>query len=180
VKRRASLLVVFVMAWGVALVWHTVAAQTIPPELGQGWLPEFTLTSRQLLQLADATPAEKFAWRPGSGVRSISEVYMHIAGANYYLSTFLGKTPPADVPKDIEKIKDKQRVLSELKKSFDYIRGVVQSEKDEDLEKSVKMFGNTTTRRAVLLTVLTHAHEHLGQSIAYARMNGVVPPWSGR
>ncbi len=132
----------------------------------------------KITELAEAVPAKSYSWRPGNGVRSISEVYMHIAGGNYYLSSFLGRTPPADVPKDIEKITDKQRVLAELKKSFDYIRSVAASEKDEDLDKPVKMFGNQTTRRGVLLTALNHLHEHLGQSIAYARMNGVVPPWS--
>ena len=84
------------------------------------------------------------------------------------------------MPKDIEKITDKRRALVELKKSLDYLRGVVESEKDSDLDKPVKMYGKQTTRRGVLVTALTHLHEHLGQSIAYARMNGVVPPWSGR
>src|SRR5262245_48745864 len=85
VKKRASLLVILAAAWGLALGWQTFGAQSIPPELGQGWLPEFTLTSRQLLQLAEATPAEKFGWRPAPGVRSISEVYMHIAAGNLWL-----------------------------------------------------------------------------------------------
>ncbi len=137
-------------------------------------------TRSKLMELAEAVPAKSYLWRPSKGVRSIGEVYMHVAGSNYYLASFLGRTPPADAPQDIEKIKDKQRELAELRKSFDYIRGVIESERDQDLDKPVKMFGNQTTRRGVLLTVITHVHEHLGQSIAYARMNGVVPPWSGR
>ena len=68
-----------VEVWKSAVAWKMIAAQSIPPELGQGWLPEFTFTSRQLMELAEATPAEKFGWRPGPGVRSISEVYMHLA-----------------------------------------------------------------------------------------------------
>ena len=137
-------------------------------------------TQGKLLELAEAVPAKTYSWRPDAGVRSISEVYMHVAGSNYYLATFLGYNPPATVPKEIEKITDKKRVLEELRKSFDYIHMVIESEKDADLDKPVKMFGTTTTRRGVLLTVVAHMHEHLGQSIAYARMNGVVPPWSGR
>ena len=81
---------------------------------------------------------------------------MASSGSNYYLASFLGRTPPADAPQDIEKIKDKQRELAELRKSFDYIRGVIESERDQDLDKPVKMFGNQTTRRGVLLTVITH------------------------
>lgn len=137
-------------------------------------------TRSKLTELAEAMPAKSYGWRPSKGVRSIGEVYMHVAGSNYYLASFLGRTPPADVPQDIEKITDKERELVELRKSFDYLRGVIESEKDQDLDKPVKMFGTQTTRRGVLLTAITHVHEHLGQSIAYARMNGVVPPWSGR
>src|SRR5436190_17146779 len=85
-------------------------AQNDGPGTGQGWLPEFNHSSRQLLALAEAIPAEKFAWRPGTGVRSVSEVYMHIALANFFLLRQAGVTLPADTPKvtqDTEKdVKD--------------------------------------------------------------------------
>ena len=129
-------------------------------------------------QLAAAVPEKKYGWRPASGVRSVSEVYMHIAGGNYFLATFVGQKPPADIPQDLEKITDKTAVLAALKKSFDHIRRVIASESDADLEKSVNMFGKPATHRYVFTTMLNHLHEHLGQSIAYARTNGVVPPWS--
>lgn len=132
----------------------------------------------KILQLAETVPAAKYSWRPAKGVRSVSEVYMHIAGGNYFLSTFLGRKPPADMPQDLEKITDKDRVLKELRKSFDYLRNVITTERDADLDKAVNMYGNKTSHRGVLLTATAHLHEHLGQSIAYARMNGVVPPWS--
>src|SRR5712691_4789013 len=64
----------------------------------------------KITQLAAAVPAEKYGWRPASGVRSVSEVYMHIAGGNYFLATFVGVQPPADIPKDLEKITDKPAV----------------------------------------------------------------------
>ena len=127
------------------------------------------------MSLAEATPADKFAWRPAPGVRSISEVYMHIAGGNYFLATFVGK--PAPKTNDLEKtITKKDAVLAELRRSFDHLRASANNVKD--LEKPVKMFGNQTSQRGVLVTMLSHLHEHLGQSVAYARMNGVVPPWS--
>ena len=130
----------------------------------------------KILDLADKTPADKFAWRPAPGVRSISEVYMHIAGGNYFLATFLGVPPPrtADLEKTVTKKAD---VIAELKRSFEHLRSAVS--RTEDLEKQVKMFGNNmTTHRGVMMTMLSHLHEHLGQSIAYGRMNGVIPPWS--
>jgi uncharacterized damage-inducible protein DinB len=157
------------------------AARNMTPA-PQGFRGEFLRNlddvQKKIIDLATAVPADKYSWRPSDGVRSVSEVYMHIAGGNYFLATFLGVKPPADMPKDIEKIHDKPAVLAELKKSFDHVRNVVNNTSDADLEKSVNMFGDPTTQRGVYVTMLAHLHEHLGQSIAYARINGVVPPWS--
>lgn len=130
----------------------------------------------KIIQLAEATPASKYSWRPAGDIRSISEVYMHIAGGNYFLSTFLGAPAPAHVGDIEKKITRKADVIAELKRSFDHLHAA--AENVSDLDKQVKMFGSTRTSRSVLITVLNHLHEHLGQSIAYARMNGVVPPWS--
>ena len=130
----------------------------------------------KILRLAEATPAAKFVWRPADDVRSISEVYMHIAGANYLLPTFVGIDAPKNA-EDIEtRLTKKEDVIAELKRSFKHLRNAATTVRD--LEKPVKMFGSQTTYRGVLLTALNHLHEHLGQSIAYARMNGVKPPWS--
>lgn len=130
------------------------------------------------IDLAVSVPVDKWSWRPAKGVRSVSEVYAHVAGSNYFLATFVGKQPPADIPKDMEKITDKQRILAELRRSFEFLGTAIASESEADLDKPVKMLGTNTTRRGVYMTILNHLHEHLGQSIAYARMNGVVPPWS--
>jgi uncharacterized damage-inducible protein DinB len=130
----------------------------------------------KILDLAESLPADKYSWRPGPEVRSTSEVFMHIAGGNYFLCTFLGADPPK-MNGDIEKVITKKAdVVAELKRSFEHLRAAVNA--TSDLEKPVKMFGTQTTHRGVLVTVLSHLHEHLGQSVAYARINGVVPPWS--
>jgi uncharacterized damage-inducible protein DinB len=131
----------------------------------------------KILDLAEATPAEKYTWRPSKDVRSISEVYMHIAGGNYFLATFVGVPAPKGMKQDMETaVTAKADVIAELKKSFEHLRNAAMGVKD--LEHGVKMFGKPSTDRGVLVTMLSHLHEHLGQSIAYARMNGVVPPWS--
>jgi uncharacterized damage-inducible protein DinB len=133
----------------------------------------------KLMELAESTPAEKYSWRPGTGVRSISEVYMHIAGSNYLLLTFIGVKAPANLDNDMEKnVTSKSAVISELRRSFEHLRKSIEAMPDSELEKPVKMFGTQTTERGVLLTTISHLHEHLGQSIAYARTNGVAPPWS--
>ena len=152
------------------------------PKPAAGFKAEFFTdldeVQKKITDLAAAVPADKYGWRPAEGVRSVSEVYMHIAGGNYFLATFLGVQPPATMPKDIEKITDKQKVLAELQKSFDHLRAIAKNISPADLDKPVTMFGAPTTQRYVYTTILNHLHEHLGQSIAYARMNGVTPPWS--
>jgi uncharacterized damage-inducible protein DinB len=151
-----------------------------PAELGQGWLPEFELATRQTMQLAEAMPADKYAWRPGPGVRSVSEVFMHIALGNYFLLGQAGVKVPVDLsklPKDPEKsIAAKADVVKFLKTSFDAVR---ESYPKADRQKKVQFFGKEVTADGVFLRLLIHINEHMGQSIAYARMNGVVPPWSG-
>ncbi len=153
-------------------------AQNIPPGIGQGWIPEFNHASSQLNALAQATPAEKFSWRPAPGVRSVSEVYMHIAVGNYFLLTQAGFKLPADlkINADTEKsVTDKAQVMQWLKRSQDLVR---ESYPKADLQKKTDFLGHPTNVDGVLLRLLVHNHEHMGQSIAYARMIGVVPPWS--
>ncbi len=134
---------------------------------------------KQLLSLAEATPADKFGWRPAPGVRSISEVYTHIAGSNYFILGLAGIKAPAGLDKDMEKnVTEKSKVIDELKKSFEHVRAGIASLSDADLDKPEKFFGSDSTVRGVLLLAANHEHEHLGQSIAYARMNGIVPPWT--
>jgi uncharacterized damage-inducible protein DinB len=134
---------------------------------------------KEILGLAEATPADKYGWRPAPGVRSISEVYIHIAGGNYLFLGFAGIKPPAGLDKEMEKsVTEKSKVIDELKKSFAHVRAGIAALPDADLDKPVKLFGSESTVRGVLLIAANHEHEHLGQSIAYARMNGIVPPWT--
>lgn len=151
-----------------------------PAKAPAGFRADFNVqlaeVEEKIVQLAEATPAEKFGWRPAGDIRSISEVYMHIAGWNYYLASFIGAAPRGHGTDMEKRITKKADVVAELRKSFDYLRAAVNNA--SDLEKPVRMVGMTTTNRGVMMTMLNHLHEHLGQSIAYARMNGVVPPWS--
>jgi uncharacterized damage-inducible protein DinB len=133
---------------------------------------------KKFVGLAQAMPQDKYGWRPGEGVRSVSEVFMHVAGANFGLPNFIGAKAPADVPKDLEKITDKAEVVKQLTASFAFLRSAITNMSDSDLEKTAKMFGKDRTYREIGFFMTGHLHEHLGQSIAYARMNGVVPPWS--
>ena len=135
--------------------------------------------AKELVSLAEAMPAEKYSWRPAPGVRSVSEVYMHVASGNYYLASFAGVKAPEGIDRDMEKkITDKAQVIEALKKSIAHAHAAIQNTPDSDLDTKVKFFGRDMTKRAIFLVLVGHIHEHLGQSIAYARTNGVVPPWS--
>lgn len=142
-------------------------------------LAELTSVEKTIVRLAEAMPAEKFGWRPAEGVRSVGEVYVHIAVGNYMLPSLLGAKRPEGTRQEMEKtVTEKANVIEEIKKSFENARKAVESMPAADYEKKVDFFGKEKTVRSVLLLLVTHAHEHLGQSIAYARMNGVTPPWS--
>jgi uncharacterized damage-inducible protein DinB len=137
----------------------------------------------KLVALAEAIPAEKYAWRPGEGVRSAGEVFNHVSSANFFLPTFWGAKVPAGVdPRTLEKEMsgDKAKTIDTLKKSFDNLRAAILAEPEADLSRKIKIFGNDATVRDAMMILASHAHEHLGQSIAYARSNGIVPPWSAK
>jgi uncharacterized damage-inducible protein DinB len=167
------------LAAGLVLVLAQAAPAQVPPGVGEGWQGEFDHAARQLLQLAEATPAEKFSWRPADGVRSIAEVYMHLALANHFLLRQVGiESPydPASLGKQPEKSKTaKADVVAFLKSSFEAVRA---GHAKTDRQKKVQLFKKDVTAGDVFLRILVHNHEHMGQSIAYARMNGVTPPWS--
>jgi len=136
---------------------------------------------KKLVQLAEATPAEKFTYRPAAGVRSTSEVFMHVVGANYMLPGIAGAPKATDVQlsPDMEKtVTAKAQIVELLRKSFAYAKASVMAVPESEMDARVSFFGQPFSKRGVLLIVATHAHEHLGQSIAYARANGVTPPWS--
>ncbi|HVT06190.1 MAG TPA: DinB family protein [Polyangia bacterium] len=140
---------------------------------------------KEILELEDAVPQDKYTWRPAPGVRSISEVYLHIAFGNYGLGKMItGKAPPADAKFDGDAKKwdaqttDKAAIKKILQTSFDYVREAIKGVPEKDLDKEINFFGHEITTRSGLITIINHEHEHLGQSIAYARANNVTPPWS--
>lgn len=135
---------------------------------------------KETVALAEAAPQDKYSWRPGEGVRSVGEVFMHMAAGNYSYARMAGAAIPTDIsPRDFEKsANDKAKTVDTLKKSFVFLRQTAQNISDADLSKPVKVYGKDSNVMNVLLISVTHQSEHLGQSIAYARDIGVVPPWT--
>jgi uncharacterized damage-inducible protein DinB len=144
------------------------------------FLEEIAHYEQRYTSLATAMPAEKYSWRPGEGVRSVGEVFTHITQANYGIARALGTPFPAGLDfKAISAISgDKSKVLQALKDSFAHFRGAIIALNEADVDKPQKMFNRQTTLRGSFIMITGHFGEHLGQSIAYARVNGVLPPWT--
>jgi uncharacterized damage-inducible protein DinB len=148
--------------------------------LWEGYDGEWTHVSQQLLPLAEAIPADKYSWRPAPGVRSVSEAFMHIALANFELLSFTGPKSPAELTSnDLEKtVTKKADVIQWLKRSLAAVKTARANLKPGDLERKVKIDGKTVNVDGMYLRIIIHDNEHMGQLVAYARMNGIVPPWS--
>jgi uncharacterized damage-inducible protein DinB len=156
-------------------------AQTAPPpDFKNEWLRQFEASVQKIQALAEAMPADKYTWSPGADVMPVGQVYMHIAHYNYlYPSENLGAALPAGVElATMERERDKQAVLRALRQSVAYARSAAEGMEDADLARTTTLYGRDVPSWSVLLQLVAHMNEHLGQSIAYARMNGVVPPWS--
>jgi uncharacterized damage-inducible protein DinB len=158
------------------------SSNAAPPTSGYRaeFLNEMKYFEQRYTQLAEAIPADKFTWRPAAGVRSVSEVLLHVAGANQGLPRMAGVQPPAGFAMQGYETSttDKAKIIAELKKSFAYIQSTASAMKEADADKPMKVFGMDMTGRSFAFFMARHLGEHLGQMIAYARVNGVVPPWS--
>jgi len=146
----------------------------------EGYDGEWGHVSRQLMSLAEAIPADKYSWRPAKGVRSVSEVLMHIAIANFYLLSVTGPKMPSDITSDEieETVTSKAEVIGYLDRSLKAVQAGRAQLKPGDLERKVHIQGKTVTVDGMYLRIIVHDNEHMGQLVAYARMNGIVPPWS--
>jgi len=136
----------------------------------------------KLDQLAEAMPESKYGWTPEKGVRTVGEVFMHVAAANYGVPSFIGVPPPAGFKFDTyeKSITKKADIIKAMKESFAHMEKAFEAMSDADMDKPAEFFGLKTTQRGAYMLLLSHAHEHLGQSIAYARSNGVTPPWTAK
>jgi uncharacterized damage-inducible protein DinB len=170
---------------GLALALGTSAHAQIAPN-GPGfraeYLAELTVAEDHVVRLAQAIPAAQYTWRPAHGVRSISEVLLHVASSHFNLPRVLGVAPregmlTADYDKSTT---DKALVVGALKESFAFMRASVEKLTDADAEKTIPYFDGKNTYRGILYFMARHTGEHTGQLIAYARMIGVVPPWNER
>lgn len=175
----------FVAALGLALAAGPsfAADAAAPPGIRGELQSNLNEASDKIVELAGAMPERKWNWRPMTGVRSVAEVYRHIAQANYLMCSFLGAKPP--MPMDELRTLDtspqpREKTIQLLRDSYAFVNRVIVDMPDSDLSQTVEFFGKPMSKEALLFQIASHAHEHLGQSIAYARMNHIVPPWTAR
>ncbi|MEX0845923.1 MAG: DinB family protein [Balneolaceae bacterium] len=154
-------------------------AQEAENDFKEQFTNHFSYANR-VVQLAKAIPAEDYSWRPAEGVMSIEEVFAHIAQSNYYyLTGTLGLESPEGLDlQNMGEVTGKDEVLKLMEESIDFVNASVADLPEEVLTDSYQLYGRSVTGQAVLFQLVTHLSEHVGQSIAYARMNGVTPPWS--
>jgi uncharacterized damage-inducible protein DinB len=143
-------------------------------------MAEVMIQESEFVRLAEAIPADKYTWRPSPDVRTIAEVFLHASAANYNLYKLVGTPTPASVDtKTLEQsTTDKAKVIVILTSSYAHAKAAIRAMPDADLEKTLNWNGGKITERGVLLFIVQHIAQHLGQQIAYARSIGVVPPWT--
>jgi hypothetical protein len=154
--------------WAMALFFLLLStprlfAQDPLDGIWQGYDGKWGHVSQQLIALAEATPSDKFAWRPAPGVRSTSEVYMHIVMANFYLLSPTGPKMPPDLKENAERtITSKSEVINLLKRSLDAVRQAHLAENPKDLARKVRIEDRDATVDGMYLRIIIHANEHRG------------------
>ena len=189
-KRLVRLLVCACLLTGLAAAALAQESSTPPAQSADKSAPSYDLKAQAVLDLqqlqqkytalAQAIPQEKYTWRPVEGVRSINELFLHVAGAGFYFPTLKG-TPaaPGFTPKDFEKsTTEKAKVIEWLNRSFTYAIASVESMSNAQFAAPLPKLGPQANEGDVVYLMVVHAHEHLGQVIAYSRSVGVVPPWT--
>jgi uncharacterized damage-inducible protein DinB len=136
---------------------------------------------KKMVQLATAIPADKYAWRPEAGTRSVSEVFLHVTAANHNIPSMMtGMSPDAAFRADgfETSTADKAKIIEQLDKSFAYAEAAIQGMTNADFARPEKKLGPDANSGDIVYLLVVHNHEHFGQTIAYARMNGITPPWT--
>lgn len=173
-QRRLPLLLAAV------LVLPGEAAAQAPDGVGDELLMQFDVAMAKFIALARAMPAETYTWAPGEGVQEVGQVFMHVNRYNYlYPSQNMGAALPAGVELEgMEAVRDKEAVVQALESSRSWVLETVRGMSPADLAGQTELYGRSVPRWAVLVQLVAHMNQHLGQSIAYARTNEIVPPWS--
>ena len=143
-------------------------------------LVDLGVVQKKFVDLAMAVPADKLTWRPSADSRSFAEVFLHVSGERYGILGLMGAYPPAKIDaKTYEKsTTDRDRIIGELNRSWEFTQKTIDKMSNAEFAKLLPKLGPTANAGDVVYILVADAHEHLGQCVAYARENGIVPPWT--
>jgi hypothetical protein len=143
-------------------------------------LQDLGVVQKKFVDLANALPVDKLTWRPTADSRSFAEVFLHVASERYGILALMGTPLPAGFDgKTFEKsTTDRARIVEELNKSWEFTQKAINGMSNADFAKLLPKLGPQANAGDVIYILVADAHEHLGQSVAYARENDIVPPWT--
>jgi len=155
---------------------HTPPSYDMKPQS----LQDLGVVQKKFVDLANALPADKLNWRPAADSRSFAEVFLHVSGERYQILNLMGTEMPAGFDgKTYEKsTTDKAQIVAELNKSWEFTQKAIKGMTNADFAKLLPKLGPEANAGDVIYILVADAHEHLGQAVAYARENGIVPPWT--
>jgi uncharacterized damage-inducible protein DinB len=177
--RRILMSLAFVSCLVPACVFAADAPQGVRGEI----LGSMMDAGGKVQELAGAIPDGKYTWKPSKDVRSAGQVFLHIVAANYMLPSLVGVQPPMSMDELMKldsQTMEPAKIRQMLKDSYAWAAKAITDTPDSDLDATIDFFGQKMTKRAGLMVLSSHSHEHLGQSIAYARANNITPPWTAR
>ena len=165
------------------LVPMAARAQDTPAGIRGELIASMMDAGGKIQELATAIPDAKYTWKPSKDVRSVGQVFLHVVQENYMMPSFIGvkSTMSMDELMKLDtQTMEPAKVRQMLKESYAWAQKAVTDTPDSELETQTDFFGQKMTKRSVMLVLASHSHEHLGQLIAYARSNNIVPPWTAR
>jgi uncharacterized damage-inducible protein DinB len=159
----------------------TAADHTAPSyDMKAQSLLDLETMQKKFVDLANAIPADKLTWRPSDDSRSFAEVFLHVAGERYGILSMMGAAKPEGFNgKAFEKsTTDRAQIVAALNKSWEFAQKAINGMSNAEFAKALPKLGPDANEGDVVYILVADAHEHLGQAVAYARENGVVPPWT--
>ena len=173
---RYAIAFLLIAGFGVPAGAQATGAHPVRDEL----MRQFESSMSKVIALADAMPAESYVWKPSADAMPVGHVYAHIAHYNFmYPANAMGIAAPGTIRLDtLEAMRTKAQIVAVLRQSAEHVRRSLTAMPAAELEKSTTLYGRAQPKWSVMLQLVAHMNEHLGQSIAYARSNNIVPPWS--
>ena len=180
IKLLISMLLFFAFVGAGAAVAEQTDSTSPSYDLKAQALLDLENVQKKFVDLANAVPAGKFGWKPSADTRSFAEVLMHVAGERFQILGLMGAKAPDEFDvKTFEKSKtEKAEIIAELDKTWEFTKQTVGGMSNADFAKPLPKLGPQANAGDVVYILVADAHEHLGQAITYARVNGVVPPWT--